>query len=132
MQTVKERWHGYWKYGRKYGLSEENAEDFAQTAYLRYLKAGSELTMKWVFADFKRELHGREGSPRGRATTFMFVEDDEDYIAPDRFVLSTTMQIVVDEMLDRGIPYRLMVRRLAVLFGVSIPDMTLLVRSLRR
>jgi hypothetical protein len=59
----RDRWQYYLAFGRRH-LWEDLAEDFAQECYVRFLKAGSEINLKYVLTDFLRSLYGRTGARR--------------------------------------------------------------------
>lgn len=62
----RERLLRYRAFAEKRGLSDEDADDFAQEAFIRFWKAGenAELRLSFVFADFLRGTRGRIGTTR--------------------------------------------------------------------
>jgi len=62
----RERWRYYRGYGLRCHLSPERADDFAQECFIRFLQAGTELRLSYVYVDFMRSEFGRIGANRGK------------------------------------------------------------------
>lgn len=130
MQTIKERWESYRSYGRKHGLNQESAEDFAQDAYIRFIEAGSEIVLCWVLADYIREHIGRTGTARSSAA---FFDLNQLYRQPamDEFDLARSILMILDEVEARGVSYRAAIKALAKHIGLTVPQVRLLARNLK-
>lgn len=64
----RDRLKHYERYALKRGSDNQDAEDFAQEAFLRYFEAGTEIKLIYVYADFIRALCGRTGTERSVGT----------------------------------------------------------------
>lgn len=118
----------YYKYALGRGLSHEDAEDFAQEAFLRHFLCETELNPSWVLADYFRGKNGHPKSYKGKA---LFISLDEE--KGDSFSLHETIphrewfeplrmaRILAEEAFERETPFWRVVWNLKRYLGLIKP-----------
>lgn len=115
MPDIRKRWEHYRSYGRTHGLSPEDAEDFAQEAYLRYLKAGVEIVVRFVFIDYLRTTIGRHGK-RNMARI-------KDPPGEPPWEILETIKLILSEAPAHHLSRRTVLKRLARHLGMTLNEL---------
>lgn len=121
MQDIQQRWRRYRAYGARRGLKSESAEEFAQEAYIRFMKAGKEINLSYVFADYARATRARPGTHKAAAIHVPLF--DNEPIAPDVWDVRESVERVLEESDKRGIPRRKTMKKVAKYFGITVSDL---------
>jgi hypothetical protein len=126
----------YRVYGLTRGLSDEDADDFAQEAFVRFLVSNdeAELKMSFVFADFMRRERGRLGTPRNRARVISLdqpIFNDPECVdlmhdvvpSMPRWELQYDLGWLEDEATLRGYKRKHWVTKLSNIIGTAVDEL---------
>ncbi len=104
MQDIKARWKMYREYGRRHGLSLEDAEDFAQDVALLSHVSSRKPQLHWCYVNFMRSKYGRAGGPKARMM-HCSIETIPELTSHPYLDLKPFLGTVIADMIERFADY---------------------------
>lgn len=107
-------------------MSAEEAEDFAQDAYIRHLEAGREITLGFAYVDHMRATRGRRLN-----RTMENLNGKEDFEGMPQWEIGPSIERILEEASSYKMSRHAAMKRLARYFGVTLKVMKEILAEIR-